>query len=231
MNRKKLLQMLAFGTALCLVGYLLSHCLGAWINLENLRNHKDVLLEFVNNNYVFSVLAFIASYAALVALSIPISSLFTLAGGFLFGSCFGALYSNIGGTLGAFIAFMVFKLFLTSKIQEKYGDRFDKFSKRLEEEGSSYVLVMHIATVIPYFLINMFAAAAHMPIASFLWTTFIGIIPGSLVYAYAGSQLSTIKNMSDVFSPQVVIAFALMISLAIGSMLWKRYKKNGQEKR
>lgn len=226
MNWKQLFRMFLFGTALFIAGYMLSCWLGSWINLSALKDNKNHLLEMVNNNYLFSVVCFIASYVALVALSIPISSLFTLAGGFLFGTFFGALYSNIGGTLGALVAFTIFKLFLTSRIQRKYGDKLQNFSKHLKKEGSSYVLVMHLATVIPYLLINMFAAAARMPVGSFIWTTFVGIIPGSLVYAYAGSQLSHINKMSDVFSPKVILAFALMISLAVGSMLWKKYRKD-----
>ena len=218
--------MFLFGVVIFAVGYLLSKWLGQWIHLDALKDNKDHLLALVNQNYPFAVLCFIAAYATLVALSIPISSLFTITGGFLFGPWFGGLFSATGGTIGALVAFTVFKLFLTSRIKKRYGDKLENFTKHLNEEGASYVLVMHIATVIPYFLINMLAAAANMPIGPFLWTTFVGVIPSCLVYAYAGSQLSHIQKMSDVFSPKVILAFALMIVLAVGSMAWKKYKKD-----
>src|SRR3990167_2159550 len=225
MNKKRLLYMIIAGIAIAVLGYIISKWLGTWLNLEALKENKEHLMLFVNNNYLLSVVGFVAAYSCLVFVSIPISSLFTLSGGFLFGSWLGALYSNIGGTLGALCAFIFFKLFLTSRIQRKYEAQLENFTKHLKEDGASYVLVMHLATVIPYFLINMFAAAANMPMWSFIWTTFLGIIPGSLVYAYAGSQLSDIHSMADIFSPKVILAFALIISMAVGSMLWKRFKK------
>lgn len=218
--------MALFGLGVFVFGYMLSTWLGVWINLESLKANKEHLFYLVNNNYLFSVFCFISAYAALVSLSIPISSLFTLAGGFLFGPFLGALFSATGGTIGALVAFTAFKLFLTGRIKKKYGDKLEDFTKHLEKEGASYVLVMHIATVIPYFLINMLAAAARMPIIPFLWTTFVGVIPSCLVYAYAGSQVSHIQNLSDVFSPKIILAFVLMLSLAVGSMLWKKKKKD-----
>lgn|SRR3990167_9505232 len=225
MNKKTILKLIVAGVGITIIGFLISKCLGHWISLESLKANKENLITCVNEHYLLTVVCFIACYVGIVAFSVPISSLFTLAGGFLFGPLFGALYSNVGGTLGAVLAFTFFRCFLVDKIKNKYSDHLENFVMHLKKEGPTYVLIMHLATVIPYFLINMFAAAANMPYWQFIWSTFLGVIPGSLVYAFAGSQLLHINSMSDVFSPKVLLAFGLMIGLAFGSMLWKKFKK------
>jgi uncharacterized membrane protein YdjX (TVP38/TMEM64 family) len=70
---------------------------------------------------------------------------------------------------------------------------------------------MRFIPVFPYFLVNILAALTTIPFITFIWTTSVGILPGSLVYAFAGSQLNTISSLKDIFSLKILFAFSLLV--------------------
>jgi len=53
--------------------------------------------------------------------------------------------------------------------------------------GHLYLLTLRLMPVFPFFLINILTGLINIPLRTFIWTTSLGIIPGSLVYAFAGS--------------------------------------------
>ncbi len=183
------------------------------ITLNNIKENRAALQQMVDEHYLRSVVLYMVMYAVLIALSIPSSALLTVTGGFLFGTLAGAFYTNIGATLGALAAFMIFRYFLGSAIQRKYHARLERFNKAVEEQGVYYLIMVHFLAFIPFVLINIFAAFTRISVWTFVWTTAVGILPGALVYSYAGSQLAHIDSMRDILSPPIIVAFVLLALL------------------
>jgi uncharacterized membrane protein YdjX (TVP38/TMEM64 family) len=187
--------------------------LGSYLSFENLRHYKDHLAAFVDANYAAAVLIFIALYLAVAALSIPGATILTLSGGFLFGLV-GTLYVNIAATTGATLAFLSARYLLGDWIQKKYEERLQAFNREVEENGYNYLLTLRFVPLFPFFLVNIFAGFSRVSILTFVWTTAVGIIPGSFVYIFAGTQLGSISRPADVISWKVMAAFVLLGLLA-----------------
>lgn len=193
-----------------------------YITLQNLQAYAGSLQEMVLDSYLQSVLIFVGIYILVTGFSIPGAAVMTLAGGYLFGVILGAVYVNVGATLGAFMAFLAARFILGNWIQEKYGERLRRFNRDINENGYNYLLTLRLIPVFPFFLINFFAGLTSIPPRTFIWTTSLGIIPGSLVYAFAGKQLATVTSVGDIFSTNMLIAFILLGLFALFPVVLKK---------
>ena len=198
--------------------------LGDYLTFENLKQNREYLHNVVDKNYLLSVFLYIVVYIIVAGLSLPGAATMTLAGGFLFGTILAALYVNVGATTGATLAFLVSRYLLGNWIQGKYHDRLQKFNREIEVNGYRYLLTLRLIALFPFYLINIMAGVTTTPIKTFIWTTSVGIFPGSLVYAFAGSRLNYIESPKDIFSPQILLAFALLALLPLLPMVIKKLK-------
>jgi uncharacterized membrane protein YdjX (TVP38/TMEM64 family) len=200
-----------------------------YVTFKNLQENKVRLLQAVENNYFLSVAGYIVLYIAVVAFSIPGATVLTLSGGFLFGALLGTLYVNAGATTGATLAFLFCRYAAGDWIQEKYLDKLITFNKELSENGYRYLLALRLIPLFPFFLINAGAGLTNIPLRTFVWTTSMGILPGSFVYAFAGKQLGSIKSMGDIFSTEILIAFSLLALLVLVPVVVKYSKRKRTE--
>ena len=193
----------------------------AWLNraglftFDTLVENKDALKAYVARNYLLSVIVFIAAYFLSTTFSLPFALLLSLAGGFLFGSLPGTLFINIGATTGATALFIGSRYFFGEYFQGKYGANIKALNDELEENGKSYLLTLRLIPIFPFFLVNLMAGLSTISLSTFVWTTAIGIIPGSFVYSYAGSQLSSIQSTEDIVSPSILLALVMLGLLAL----------------
>ncbi len=206
--------------------------LDSFFTFENLKAQKDILTEFVTRNYILTVVLFVLVYIGAVAFMLPIATVLTLSGGFLFGSIFGTIFVNIGATIGAVIAFLFARYILGKKVQDKYEKQLKKFNSELETNKYQYLFSLRFLPIFPFFLVNFLCGVTKLDLKAFVITTSLGIIPGSFVYTYAGSQLSSIESLGDIFSKEILFAFILLGTLTLIPVLFKKIKRsrNSSEK-
>ena len=199
--------------------------IGEFLTFESLQRNKDSLLAFVRDNAVTSVLIYILVYVAAIALNLPGGAVLTIAGGFLFGTVPAVVYVNIGATCGAVLAFLSARYLLGSRLQESYGAQLAKFNGEMARNGVRYLLTLRLIPVFPFFLVNFLSGLTRVPLSSFTWTTAVGIIPGTAVFAYAGHQLETVHSVGDIFTGKVLSAFLLLGLFALAPAIIGRMKK------
>lgn len=192
------------------------------LTLQNLENSREAIKNFVKDNYAESILIFVAVYFAVTALSVPGAAVLTLAGGFLFGTVPGALYVNAGATMGAAGAFLAARYFIGGTIQEKYSENLKKFNSEIDANGVNYLLTLRFIPAFPFFLINILAGVTRIGFLTFLWTTSVGIIPGSLIYAYAGSNLGGLKSVSGILTLPFISALLLLALFSVLPVFLKK---------
>ena len=195
---------------------------GDYLNLQSLQENKEALKGFVERNYLVSVLVYIGLYIVIVALSIPGATWLTLLGGFFFGVVFATIFINIGATIGATIVFLAARFFLGEMIQNKYGEKLAKFNKEVETNGSNYLITLRLIPLFPFWMINLFAGVTKIKPRTFIWTTSLGIIPGSAVYAYAGFA---VNDLGEGGVPKnIIFAFLLLAALSIIPLVVKKVR-------
>ncbi len=200
------------------------------INLESIKNHRDYLQRLVIIHPVLSVVVFTFIYTLSTALSLPIATVLTLVGGFLFGRWFGTLYVVLSATLGASIIFAVAKSSLGAALREKAGSLYKKIEKDMEENAVGYMFFMRLVPLFPFFMVNILPALFNIRFMPYFLTTFFGIIPGSFVYVNVGRELGTINTLNDLVSTQTLVAFSLLGLISLVPSIYKHMKgKNMSE--
>jgi uncharacterized membrane protein YdjX (TVP38/TMEM64 family) len=220
-RKKQFLLLIAF---IAVIAALRVSPLGKVLTFENLEQNRDRLVLLVREHYGLSAAAYLAVYVLTSALSIPGAIILTLAGGFLFGVAAGTLYVNIGATAGAAIAFPSPRYLLGDRLQEKYAKQLETFNREMDRNGTSYLLTLRLVPVFPFFLINFLSGLTKIRLRTFLWTTSLGIIPGTVVYAFAGQQLGSITSPADILSKNVIIAFLVLALFTLVPVILKRIR-------
>lgn len=193
-----------------------------YVSLDVLKANRDRLLAFTDANYTVAVLAYILLYMLQTAFSLPGATIFTLAGGFLFGVVLGTLYVNIAATAGATLAFLAARYLLRDWVERKFGHRLGSIQEGVAKNGFSYLLTLRLIPLVPFFLINLVAGLTRISVGTFIAATALGIIPASFVFANAGRQLGSINSLSEIASPRVLGAFALLGVLALVPVVYRR---------
>ncbi len=213
------------GIALILgVIFLRNSGIANYITLAQLQDKREHLMQFVDTHYIAAVLSFMGIYIFVVTIGLPIAALLTIVGGFLFGVFPGALYANIGATIGAIFFFLMVRYSLGTAIQERYKKQLESFNEELNKYGVSYLVAIRFMALIPFFIQNIVIGLTNIPLKTFVWTTMIGILPASFVFAYAGRQLATISSMRDIFSWHILLAFGLLAFFAVVPILVQRLR-------
>jgi uncharacterized membrane protein YdjX (TVP38/TMEM64 family) len=218
-QRKRVILLLSFIAVIVIVR---SSPLGGLFTFENLQQHRESLLLIVKEHYWLSVLSYICLYILAVSLSLPGAAVLTLAGGFLFGTLASTLYVNLGATTGASFAFLAARHLLGKRLQEKYQSQLSNFNTEIERSGTSYLLTLRFVPLFPFFLINFLAGLTAVSLRTFIWTTSVGIIPGTAAYAFAGQQIGSLNSLSEILSKRMMAVFAVLALFALVPVLVKR---------
>src|SRR4029434_11086586 len=193
-----------------------------YLSIDALRQHRSVLRAWVETSGLLAALVFMAIYIIAVAFSLPGATVLTIAGGFLFGSIGSTALVIISATLGATILFSIAKTTLGDVLRAKASTWLPRLEAGFREHALSYLLVLRLVPIFPFFIINLVPAFLGVPLSTFILGTFIGIIPGTFVYATGGAGLGSVFDSGEPFSlrgvltPQIVTA---LVGLAVLAMI------------
>ena len=226
---KLILRFAPLAVLLGLVATAYAFDLHNYLSLEQIKEQKEQFKDYIDNQPVLAPLIFMGAYTASVALSLPIASLLTLLGGFLFGFTKGTLMVVTSATIGASIIFVVAKTSLGATLREKAGGLYNKVEANMKDNAVGYLLFMRLVPLFPFVLVNVVPALFNVPLRVFVLTTFFGIMPGSAVYVYFGQQLGEINALGDLVSPQVLLAFGLLGLFALIPTIYTQMKNRNKK--
>lgn len=199
-----------------------------YLTFASLTQNREFLNDLVARGGVLAVIGFILGYAGLTALSVPGAMLMTLASGFLFGPWLGALYALIGATAGASAVFLAARAGLAS-LAERAGPRVHRLKTGFREEALSYLLVLRLVPVFPFWLVNLVAGASGMSLFVYMTATFFGMIPGALVYAGIGNGVGDLiaagqhPDPYTIFQPYILLPLIGLAALALLPVFYRRW--------
>ena len=198
-----------------------------YLNFHHLADNHAFLCDLVARGGIFAVIGFILGYAALTALSIPVAMLMTLTAGFLFGPWLGGFYALVGATLGASVVFLAARAGLAS-LAEHAGPRLRRLQDGFREDALSYLFVLRLVPLFPFWLVNIVAGASGMTLPGYLVATFFGMVPGTLVYASLGNTIGELMAAGQPADPHTIARPSIwlpVIGLAVLALLPVAYKQ------
>jgi len=222
--------------AVIVAGLVFAYAMGwqRYLSLGFLADSREMLMGFVEANYPVSVAGFAALYVLAVAFSVPAASILTIFSGFLFGWLVGGIIVAFAATIGATIVFLAARSAFGDFLRDKVGARARRLAEGFEEDAFSYLLVLRLAPVFPFFVMNIAPALFHVTLRTYVAATFLGILPGTFAYAYLGEgvdsvlaaaqQAGTEVRASDLVTPQITIAFLALAAVAAIPPALKRFR-------
>jgi uncharacterized membrane protein YdjX (TVP38/TMEM64 family) len=191
------------------------------LSLDTLARHREALAGFVAANLALAALAYVGLYIAAVAFSLPGAVFLTLSGGFLFGAVLGTVLTVAAATIGATLVFLFASRVLGADALDRLGPRAAALGEGIRRNAASYLLVLRLVPLFPFFLVNLVPAFVGVRPGIYIATTAIGILPGTAVFSLAGAGLGEVLarggdfNVGDVLTPQILGA---LIGLALLSL-------------
>jgi uncharacterized membrane protein YdjX (TVP38/TMEM64 family) len=182
--------------------------LADYLTVESVKLHREQLLSFIAAHNVQAsvtlVLLFVAS-----GLFLPGALALTIAGGMMFGTLATVIFANVGATTGAILAFMIARSAMGHWIQERFKPQLERFNREMSRHGKNYLFSLRLLPIAPFFVINYCAGITKIPLSTFIWTTSLGLLPGSVIHAFIGQQLRYVNTLSDLLSWKLILALLL----------------------
>ena len=208
--------------------------LGRYLSLEYLKARQADIDAFYRENPVMVLAGYFVAYVAITGLSLPGAAILTLAGGAVFGLLWGTVVVSFASTLGATVAFVVSRYILRDGIQRRYGDRLRTINAGVERDGGFYLFTMRLVPAFPFFVINLVMGLTPMRTFTFAWVSQVGMLPGTVVYVNAGTQLGRIESLQGILSPTLIGSFVLLgvfpllAKWVVGAVQARRQARRGE---
>jgi uncharacterized membrane protein YdjX (TVP38/TMEM64 family) len=229
MKYRRIVAILPFALILALI--LIFYLSGLYHKL-NFNMIKDEHLKwkvFVDNHPFLSAFYFMGIYIISVVLVIPDSAILTLIGGFLFPLPLAVAYACIAETMGAVLFFLAARIAFAETIGKRKGYLMHGMETKFQANQVYYLLFFRLSHLLPFWVINLVAGVFRGRSGTFLWTTFVGVIPLTVVLAYSGASLSkyfethTQFSLKDVFTPEIKIGLIALGCIALLPLAYKKF--------
>lgn len=206
--------------------------LNEYASFETLAAERGNLAAWVQAHPVSAPLAMGTLYALVVLFSLPIAAFLTPAIGFLLGTVMATVVVVTGATVGATVLFLLARTAFGERWRQSVQKTLSRFDSGFRENAFQYLLVLRLMPVVPFFILNILPAFAGVSLRSYVAATFLGIIPGCIVYSSIGAGLDAVFVRGEVptlaiFSdPAVILPLAGLAILAALPVAYRRWRSS-----
>ena len=122
---------------------------------------------------------------------------------------------------------------LRDGIQRRYADRLKTINAGVERDGGFYLFTMRLVPVFPFFIVNLVMGLTPMRTLTFALVSQVGMLPGTIVYVNAGTQLGRIESLQGILSPALIGSFVLLgifplvAKWVVGAIQRRRHARRG----
>jgi len=170
--------------------------------------------------------AFIAGYALAVVAFVP-ASVLTIAAGAIFGLIAGVAYVFVAAVIGSSLAFLISRYFARALIEQRFtgNAKFAAIDRAVGQQGRRIVFLLRLSPVLPFNVLNYALGLTSVRLVDYLAAS-IGMLPGTLLYVYAGKAIATLT--SDDWSKWLFVGIGL-VPVAIATVLVTRIARRALE--
>ncbi len=202
MTRSRIVVLVALAAA---VAAFFAFGLQRYLSLEFFQSQRAAIDTYYTAHPARTIAIYGAIYVAVTALSLPGAAIMTLAGGAIFGFALGLVVVSFASSAGATLAFLSARFLLREWVQRRFGARLAPIDAGITREGAFYLFALRLVPLFPFFLVNLAMGLTRLGAGTFYWVSQLGMLPGTAVFVYAGTQLGAFQ-----VSPQLLGALALL---------------------
>jgi len=184
--------------------------LGRFLSLDFFKARQAAIEAYAAAHPLQAGAAYLGIYVVATGLSLPGATILTLAGGAVFGLLWGTILVSFASTIGATLAFLASRFLLRDWVQAKFGDKLKPINDGVAREGAFYLFALRLVPAFPFFVVNLVMGLTPIRAATYYWVSQAGMLAGTVVYVYAGTQLAQITSLKGILSPGLLGAFALL---------------------
>ncbi|HKU47187.1 MAG TPA: FAD-dependent oxidoreductase [Burkholderiales bacterium] len=181
-----------------------------YFSFDNLRAQQAALQAWREAHPAPAAAGFFAVYVAFTSLSLPAATLLTILAGAIFGLGWGALLVSFASALGATIAMLAARFVLRDWVQERWRAPLQGVNRGVEREGAFYLFTLRLVPAFPFFLVNLAMGLTPIRPWTFYWVSQLAMLPATLIYVNAGTQLARLDSLRGILSWQLIGALALL---------------------
>ena len=204
------------------------------LSLDALSARHEALSAFVAGNRPLAIVIFTLAYIGVTALSLPGATVMSLLGGLLFGPALGTALVVISATIGAAVIFQAARTAVGDTLRTRAGPFAARMEEGFAENAFSYLLLLRLIPVFPFFIVNIAPALFKVKLTTFLAATFIGIIPGAFAFVSAGNGLSAVMReggeveltglltQPDILTPIIALSALALVPIIAKALMKKK---------
>ncbi|EKE04559.1 MAG: hypothetical protein ACD_20C00050G0005 [uncultured bacterium] len=213
MSKQKIGLIIALGSLIILFFFLSTK---TGFSLEKLQS-------FIKGLGFFAPLAFILIYTIGPTFFVPITPL-SVTAGILFGPVWGTVYTVLGATFGASVAFLASRYLVKDWADRKSPTKVVMVQELVKKEGWKFIAIARITPIFPFNIQNYIFGVTDISFKLFFWTTLFSIIPGSFTYVYLGYAGKEVFADGKGALPQIIAAVIFLLLFSMLPYIIKRIK-------
>jgi len=178
--------------------------------LQNSRQHGEQIRAAILAKGVFAPLIFITLQVLQVVVAPIPGEASGVLGGYLFGALPSFVYSTIGLTIGSWLAFMVGRL-LSDLVRRRLEHTaiYKRFNHLVSKGDFAIPFVLFLLPGFPKDSLAYLLGMSHMPLPVFLFITFVGRMPGTLLLSFQGAEI----YQGDYLKFALLLAISALIAI------------------
>ena len=201
------------------------------LTLEYLKSSKAFFISSYENNPILVLGSYFLFYIVITAFSLPGAVWMTLGGGAFFGLFAGTAIVSFASSIGATLAMLISRFLLRDWVQSRFEKQMQIINAGINKDGGFYLFTLRLVPAVPFFVINLGIGLTPLRAGTFYWVSQLGMLPGTLVYINAGSELGKIHSLGEILSPTLIASFVLLgiFPLLVKKMLAFIEKRRNKE--
>ena len=181
-----------------------------FFSIANVSNFYYEISNKVSENYLAYYLFFFVIYFLVAVFALPIAAILCLIIGALFGLVQGIILASFASSLGALVCFLISRYLFKNSIERKFNKALKIINVGIAKDGIYYLFFVRMTPIFPFFLINLLFSVTKIKALQFYIVSQIGMLFGTLLFINAGTQLSKINSVEDIFNKYVIISLVLI---------------------
>jgi len=194
-----------------------------YLSFNFLKNSQTVLIEYADQNYIKSLIAFSLSYFILVCLSIPVAAIFSILGGMLFGF-WSMIPSVLATSAGSVVALFILRYFFHDFINQRFYKSITKINRFLNENSKLTIFTLRFSPIFPFYLVTILLSVTKVNLKDYIIIGMLSKLPILFLLTYIGINLSTVASIDDIISMKILIPMFIVSILPWAYKIWLRRK-------